>query len=75
MAIKIIENGKPSKPIYLGECYYCKCKFEFAHEDANEYLDDQREGESYNVTCPYCKRKVWVKKNIFRYEEYVTLAP
>ena len=46
MAIKIIENGKPSNPIYFGECYYCKCKFKFAHEDANEYLDDQREGES-----------------------------
>ena len=72
MAIKIIDAGRPSKPIYFGECYYCKCKFEFAHEDANEYHDSQIEGESYNVTCPYCKRKVWVKKNIFRYEEYVT---
>ena len=51
MAIKII--SKPvGKPVYQGQCIWCHCRFEFEHSDANTFCDDQREGFSYNVTCP-----------------------
>ena len=68
MAIKIIQEGKNTKPIYQGRCSHCDCLFEFEHSDANKFIDDQREGFSYNVTCPCCKRDTWVNKNILRYE-------
>lgn len=67
MAIKIIQK-RPTKPIFQGECSRCGCMFEFEHSDANDYNDDQREGYSYNVTCPYCSKKIWVNKKILRYE-------
>jgi mono/diheme cytochrome c family protein len=67
MAIKVI--SKPiGKAIYQGECNICHTRFEFEHSDANDYIDSQIEGESYNVTCPWCNAKTWVKKKIFRYE-------
>lgn len=67
MAIKVI--SKPvGKPIYQGQCDWCHCRFEFEHSDANTFCDDQREGFSYNVTCPACNKRVWVKKKILRYE-------
>lgn len=67
MAIKKLFK-KYIKPIYQGECSNCGCMFKFEHSDANEYIDSQIEGFSYNVTCPWCDAKVWVKKRIFRYE-------
>ena len=67
MAIKII--SKPvGKPIYQGQCVWCHCRFEFEHSDANEHIDIQIEGFHYNVTCPACNKRVWVKKKILRYE-------
>ena len=67
MAIKIIDK-RPAKPIYQGECDRCGCLFEFEHCDANEHLDSQIDGFHYNVTCPGCKKRVWVKKKLLRYE-------
>lgn len=67
MAIKRL-NKRYIKPIYQGDCSRCGCMFEFEHSDANDYIDSQIEGESYNVTCPWCNAKIWVKKKIFRYE-------
>lgn len=67
MAIKVI--SKPvGKPIYQGQCDWCHYCFEFEHSDANTFCDDQREGFHYNVTCPACNKRVWVKKKILRYE-------
>lgn len=34
----------------------------------NMFLDDQREGFSYNITCPCCNKEIWVNKKILRYE-------
>lgn len=72
MAIKIIQQGCGKKPIYQGRCYHCECSFEFEHSDANAHIDDQIQGFSYNVTCPCCKRKVWVDRKILRYDPYIT---
>lgn len=67
MAIKVI--SKPvDKPIYQGQCVWCHCHFEFEHSDANTFCDDQREGFSYNVTCPCCGRRIWIDREILRYE-------
>lgn len=67
MAIKVI--SKPiGKAIYQGECNICHTRFEFEHSDANMSNDSQIEGFSYNVTCPFCGRNVWVKKELYRYE-------
>lgn len=67
MAIKVI--SKPvGKPIYQGQCVWCHCRFEFEHSDANTFCDDQREGFSYNVTCPCCGRHIWIDREILRYE-------
>ena len=67
MAIKII-NKPIGKAIYQGECDICHTRFEFEHSDANEHIDSQIEGFHYNVTCPACNKRVWVKKKILRYE-------
>ena len=62
MAIKIFDK-RPTKPIYQGECDCCGCLFfAFEHKDANEHFDNQIEGSHYNVTCPECNTRVWVKK-------------
>lgn len=68
MAIKIISRGLLSSPIYHGQCIYCKCTFEFGHKDAIEFMDDQREGQHYQLKCPQCGRIIWVKKELLRYE-------
>ena len=67
MAIKRLHK-RLVKPVFQGECTYCGCLFSFEHSDANEYIDSQIEGESYNVTCPWCNAKTWVNKKILRYE-------
>lgn len=68
MAIKIIQE-RAIKPIFKGECNRCGSLFEFEHSDANEEYYDQREGFLYNVTCPCCNKKVWVYKQVLRYED------
>lgn len=67
MAIKIIPK-KLTYPVYQGECTHCGCTFEFEHSDANDYFDSQIEGFSYNVTCPRCNKRIWVRNKILRYE-------
>ena len=67
MAIKIIEH-KPIIPVFFGQCMNCGGFFEFEHSDANEYDNNQIEGFSYNVTCPHCYKRVWVKRKIYKYK-------
>lgn len=68
MAIKIIKQGRSTKPIYVGRCRDCKCEFEFERQDAIRFLDSQIEGQEYELKCPNCGRIIWVKKEILRYE-------
>lgn len=67
MAIKIIGN-RTMIPIYFGECMNCGGFFEFEHSDANEHFDSPIEGFHYNVTCPHCNKRVWVKRKIYKYK-------
>lgn len=69
MAFKILEKGIGLRPVYIGDCTYCRCVFEFNKEDVESEFFDQKEG--YNVlylTCPHCKSKIGVEEKIIRRE-------
>lgn len=54
MAVKIIVRGddKAARPIRT-TCRECKTVFEFLKTDAR-YVNDQRDGDFYHISCPVC---------------------
>ena len=64
--MKIIRSSKSKKPKEVTtECIGCDCKFKFAASEAR-FVGDQRDGDTYVVKCPECKRENWIAASLFR---------
>lgn len=68
MAIKIVSPGRKSRKIYRTKCAICNCIFEFEEEDA-KYIEDPRDGDAWNVTCPECGHLCWANTTVARMEK------
>ena len=62
MAIKVIKEGKkPEDAKMSGQCYNCKSVVECLCSDTKVF-HDQRDGSTYSITCPVCKKTMSVNK-------------
>jgi hypothetical protein len=65
--MKIIKEGKmPEERIYKHVCITCGTVFEFAKKEA-QYILDQRDGDSLQISCPICNNYCYV--SVTRFEK------
>ena len=60
--MKIIKHGKKfddGKP-FVGECTSCGCRIEAMRKEMKE-TNDQRDGDSYWLSCPECCNPIYFK--------------
>lgn len=57
--MKIIKHGEiPAERLWRGTCSTCSTQVEFKQSEG-KYIDDQRDGDCVQVTCPACNKPIF----------------
>lgn len=64
--MRIIKKGKlPKERKAILCCDKCKTKFECSVKEM-KYRFDQRDGDFYEVNCPFCREKIFVAASLVK---------